>query len=90
LTFRPLLAFSNEASSGLDTGSREENASKQEIGVSGQAASKTAGNEIASWRMIRSPVQEATEPKLAAAIVFGQAHNFLGHWPGKMPDLARD
>ena len=37
--------------------------------------------------MVPSHVQEATERKLAAAIVFGQAHNFLCHWYGKMPDL---
>jgi hypothetical protein len=30
-----------------------------------------------------------TERKLAAAIVFGQAHNFLCHWRGKMPDLKK-
>jgi hypothetical protein len=37
--------------------------------------------------MIAPHVQEATGRKLAAAIVFGQANNFLCHWRGKVPDL---
>ena len=71
----------------MDAASCNKTRQNKKLEYSGRLAGKTAGDEIASWRMIASHVQEATGRKLAAAIVFGQAHNFLCHWRGKMPDL---
>src|SRR5580698_1157503 len=56
--------------------------------MSGYAGLK-AGGEIASWRIIPSPVQEAGERKLAAALISGRAGNFLCHRRRKMTDLRR-
>jgi hypothetical protein len=73
----------------VDAASCNKTRQNKKLEYSGRLAGKTAGDEIASWRMIASHVQEATGRKLAAAIVFGQANNFLCHWRGKVPDLKK-
>jgi hypothetical protein len=55
----------------------------------GGYASLKAGGEIVSWRIIPSPVQEAGKRKLAAALIFGRAGNFLCRRRRKMTDLRR-
>jgi hypothetical protein len=64
--------------------------SKQEIRVGYEQVNRQeAGGEIASWRIIPCPVQEAGERKLAAHPFFGRAGNFLCLWRRKMTDLRR-
>jgi hypothetical protein len=72
----------------VDAASCNKTRQNKKLEYSGRQAANR-WDEIASWRMIAPHVQEATGRKLAAAIVFGPANNFLCHWRGKVPDLKK-
>jgi len=73
----------------VDAASSNKTRQNKKLEYSGRLAGKTAGDEIASWRMIASHVQEATGRKLAAAIVSVNPTTFCAigaercqTWPG--------